>query len=162
VEHNLHDLNNQQTTADTILNSTKIAIDIKNRELANLECKKKQLEDFIAGLKRDNTQYVSFRNVEEERMKKMLDDKKRLLHIALTSVLEVLKEDPNKQLLIYDSLDDLIGIVHPIPPGLNRQQYRQFCLRMLLESSAEVFDKLLSASVDSIMSSVVAKSATIL
>ncbi len=94
-------------------------------------------------------------------MRQTLSDKKMILLIAVTSVLEVLREDPNKQRLIYDCLDDPPCTLPPVPLGLNSQQYRQLCLTILVELAEEVFNKLLNRSVDILMSSAVARPKTV-
>ena len=159
VKNDLQEGNNQIAAVRATLHSYNVSINIKYEELANLNCNKHQLENFIVSLKKNNHQYLSFRSVVVEQIRQMLSDKKVMLIIAVSSVLEVLKEDPNKQLLIYDYLDDPPHTIPTIPPGLDRQQYKQFCQTILLELAEVVFENLLNKCVDSTISSAVARSA---
>jgi len=160
-QRTLCDLGNQVAAARDTLHSSNKSILITNGELSKLNYNKHQLENFIASLKSDNEQYGSFRNDVEKQMRQTLSDNKMILLIAVISVLEVLREDPNKQWLIYDGLDDPPCTLPAVPLGLNSQQYRQLCLTILVELAEEVFNKLLNRSVDILISSVVARPKTV-
>jgi hypothetical protein len=104
-------------------------------------------------LKSDSQEYCRFVSLAREELYQILTDKRVMLHAALLSVLEALKEDPGKQVLIHDSLEDPLYLSPSIPFGLDRQQYRQLSLEMVLEISEQFFEKLINSCVSHVVSS---------
>lgn len=74
---------------------------------------------------------------------------------ALASILDALREDPNKQLLIYDPRDGPMPYgIRRTPPGIDPLQFKQFCQAKLLELAGKYHDKLLKSCMHSTMTSV--------
>jgi hypothetical protein len=142
------DLSNQITTAKETLDSFGKSINLRVEEVVNLNSKKAQLESFITRLKSNSQEYCRVVSLAREELHQILSDKRVMLHAALLSVLEALKEDPEKQVLIYDSLDNPLYTVPPIPFGIEPRQYRQLCLTKCQELAEQFFEKLIKSCVN--------------
>jgi len=128
-------------------------IDLKKQEIEQLSYEKQQLENFIVRLKTNNKEYQRVVRIAKDKVSQVLDDKRVMLNAAIGSVLGALREHPEKQLLIYDSLDASTFRTSSIPLGIDSRQYRQVCLEMLRGLAEELYDKLLNSLVDSTTSS---------
>jgi hypothetical protein len=124
-------------------------IDLKNKEMERLSYEKQRLEDFISRLKTNNAEYDRVIKIAKETVTQVLDNKRLLLHAALGSVVEVLKDHPEKQLLIYDSLETTDYRIPSIPLGIDSQRYRQICMEDVKDLADEVYDRLLNNFVNS-------------
>jgi len=143
-----HDLKNQIATARETLDSLSKSITLIQEELANLNSKKEQIDSVIARLKSNSQEYCRVLGLAREELHQILSNKRVMLYAALLSVLEALKEDPEKQVLIYDSLDN-----PSIPFGVEPQQYRQLALEKSLELAQQFFEKLIISCVNTAVTS---------
>jgi len=50
------------------------------------------------------------------------------MHYISQSIIDALRDDPNKQLLIYDPLDyPMVNTSSHIPPGMDPRYFKWFC-----------------------------------
>jgi hypothetical protein len=147
------DLNHQMLRTKRMLDHDDAIIDLKRQEIEQLSYEKQQLENFIVRLKTNNKEYQRVVRIAKDKVSQVLDDKRVMLNAAIGSVLGALREHPEKQLLIYDSLDASTFRTSSIPLGIDSRQYRQVCLEMLRGLAEELYDKLLNSLVDSTTSS---------
>ncbi len=130
------------------MDSLSKSITLIQEELANLNSKKEQIDSVIARLKSNSQEYCRVLGLAREELHQILSNKRVMLYAALLSVLEALKEDPEKQVLIYDSLDN-----PSIPFGVEPQQYRQLALEKSLELAQQFFEKLIISCVNTAVTS---------
>lgn len=143
-------MNKQKDVATQVLNSLDISFSVKKNEIAKLENNKQQLEGFIKRLKANDEEYLKVVRIAKENVRHVLDNKRGMLNAVIEPVLEALKEHPENQLLIYDSLDSHTHRSSHTPFGLDSPQYRQLCLIDLQE---EAYDKLSNSIVADVISS---------
>jgi DNA-binding Lrp family transcriptional regulator len=149
-EDELYYLNNQKALATQTLNACSISFGVQQTLIAKLENNKQQLEGFIERLKANDEEYKKVVRIAKENVMQILDNKRAMLNAVIVPALEALKEHPEKQLLIYDSLDSHTYRSSHIHFGLDSLQYRQLCLKDLQE---EAYDKLSNSIVADAMSS---------
>jgi hypothetical protein len=136
------------------LNSWTAATNAKETEFTNLNSRNEQLKNITARQKQTK-EYRRVESVAEQRICEILGSKQLMLHAALGSIIEAFREDPYKQLLIYDPLDyPMISTNSRIPPGIDPRYFKQFCVEKLLELAGKFYDKLLESSLSSTISSV--------
>ena len=148
-EDELYYLNNQKALATQTLNAFSISFDVQQKDLAKFENNKQQLKSFITRLKANDEEYNRVVRIAKENVRQILDNKRWMLNAVIGSVLEALKEHPEKQLLIYDSLDSNTHRSSHTLFGLDSLQYRRLCLKDLQE---EAYDKLSNSIVAYVMS----------
>lgn len=141
-------------TAKEELNSRTEATNAKKAEYSILNSRNEQLKTIIA-MQKQTKDYRKVKAVAKKGIHEIFSNKKLMLHEALTSVIEAIREDPNKQLLIYDPLDyPTIHSNSRIPPGVDPRYFRQVCTEKLLEIAGEYYDKLLKGGLFNTMSSI--------
>ncbi len=150
----LDQLNANIAIAKQELISYTAALNSKKAEISELVSHKHQLER-INAREKGRPEYRRVERIAEQRINEILSNKQLVLHAALASILDALREDPNKQLLIYDLRDGppLYGIRHT-PPGIDPLQFKRFCQAKLLELAAKYHDKLLKNFMRSTMTSI--------
>jgi hypothetical protein len=135
------------------LYSYNTAVNSKKAEISDLISHKHQLERIIAREK-GRPEYRRVERIAEQRINEILSNKQLILHAALASILDALREDPSKQLLIYDLRDGPPNRTRRTPPGIDPLQFKQFCQAKLLELAAKYHDKLLKSCMRSTMTSI--------
>jgi hypothetical protein len=93
-ERNLYQLNNQIASTTKLLNSLRISCIRERREIRNIYNKKTRLEALVTGFKSNNEEYLKIKQTVEEKVKSVLTDSKLLLQLALASVIEALRRNP--------------------------------------------------------------------
>jgi hypothetical protein len=150
----LDQINASIAIAKQELYSYTAALNSKKAEISDLVSHKHQLER-INAREKGRAEYRRVERIAEQRINEILSNKQLVLHAALASILDALREDPNKQLLIYDPRDGPppYGIRHT-PPGIDPLQFKRFCQAKLLELAAKYHDKLLKNFMRSTMTSI--------
>jgi len=103
----------------------------------------------IERLKTNDEEYEKIIRIAKENVRRVLYSKRAMINIVTCSILGALRENPEKQLLIYDSWDDSQYGAISIPPGIDLLQYRRICLEDLQE---EAYDRLSNSIVAYAMS----------
>jgi hypothetical protein len=108
LEKDLKELNNQIVYSKSDLNYYHEFCRQKAMELENLKVEKIRLETLINGFMSDNKElYLKIKQAAEENVINLLKDGKMLLKYAIISVMQALRTDANKQLLIFMPEDQL-------------------------------------------------------
>jgi hypothetical protein len=95
LETNLYQLNNQIAITSRHLNSLRISCKRERREIENLYNEKVRLQAIIKGFKSNNEEYLNkIKQTAYEEVKSVLSDGKLLLKIAILSVIESLRSNP--------------------------------------------------------------------
>jgi deoxyhypusine synthase len=94
----LSTLQNQISAAKDSLKLYQSALDDKIQNTAHMHKKLARLEN----IKNNNKDYQQIEKLAEQKANNILSNKKALLTAAVISVLGALKNDPEKQLVIYD------------------------------------------------------------
>jgi cell division protein FtsB len=147
--YSFDDLNHQMFLTKKMLDQGDSMIEQKKQEIEQLSNEKQHLENFISRLKTNSNEYDRVTRIAKAKILQLLYNKRSILEVAIGSILEVLIEHPEKQLLIYDSLDAPDYRIPSIPLGLDTNQYRQFCMENLKGLAEAVFDRLSNNIVNS-------------
>ena len=125
---------------------------------------KVRLEGIVDSFQNNNEEYTKIRNTVEEKVQSVLSDKKMLLKLALLSLTESLRKDPDKfnafiicdnkssysttQTRGYSQYYDTVSYGQQ-----QRQQYpSQNYIDMLLEESEKLYNKLAKEMADEVIS----------
>jgi hypothetical protein len=94
-ERNLYQLNNQIASTTKLLNSFHISCKRERREIENLYNEKTRLEAIVTEFKNNNEEYLDrIKQAAEEDVKSFLTNGKLLLQLAIASVIESLRNNP--------------------------------------------------------------------
>jgi hypothetical protein len=94
-ERNLYQLNNQIASTTKLLNSFRMSCKRERREIGNLDNEKTRLEAIVKAFKSNNEQYLDkIKQAAHEEVKSVLSDSKLLLKVAILSVIESLRSNP--------------------------------------------------------------------
>ena len=128
-------------------------------ELTKLQQQKNKLEGLVDHFQNNNEEYIKIRNTVEEKVISVLSDRKMLLKLALLSLTESMRKDPDKynafifcdnkssssttQTRGYSQYYDTVSY------GQQQQQYpSQDYIDMLLEEAEKLYNKLAKELVD--------------
>lgn len=104
--------------------------------IENLDSKIKQLETYISNLSNSDEYYTKFEQFAREKLDSIIKDRKWVLSLAVGSVIESLRSDPEKQMLIVDST-------------ISEESFQS----VLLDMSEKLFGKILNQLIDVTMKS---------
>ena len=113
-----------------------------------------KLEGLVDNFQNNDEGYVKIRKTAEEKVISILSDAKPLLRIALLSLTESMRKDPDKySSLIYhnntSSTADYSSQYYSTDSYGQQQQYpSQDCIDMLLEEAEKLYNKLVKELVD--------------
>ena len=128
--------------------------------MSKLQIQRVRVKDLVDSFQNDNEGYVKIRNTAEEKLVSILSDKKTLLKLALLSLTESIRKDPDKfNAFIFcdnkslSSTTQTIGYSQyydTVPYGRQQQQQypSQDYITMLLEESEKLYNKLAKGLVD--------------
>jgi hypothetical protein len=85
---------NQIEMKSKALTSYRISCRRERKQIENLYNKKTRLEALVTGFKSNNEEYLKIKQTVEEKVKSVLTDSKLLLQLALASVIEALRRNP--------------------------------------------------------------------
>jgi hypothetical protein len=129
------------------LDSYRLECQKEKEELEYLQEKRMKLEALVRQFENDDEVYDKIRKTAEEKLNSILSDRKMVLKLALLSLIESMRKDPDK----YSQL-----IYHNTPSAANynsqyydttsygqQQQYpSQHCIDMLLQEAEKLYNKL--------------------
>ena len=126
-------------------------------ELTKIELQKVRLEGLVDNFQNDNEGYVKIRNTAEEKVVSILSDKKMLLKLALLSLTESMRKNPDRYIsLIYhnntSSNTEYNSQNYETASYGQHQQYQsQDYISMLIEEAEKLYTSLIKEWVDKII-----------
>jgi hypothetical protein len=143
------------------LDSTHLDCEKEMERLRHLQQKRIKQEDLVKHFENNNEVYIKIRKTVEEEVHSVLSDKKMLLKLALLSLTESMRKDPDKySSLMYNSMSSIpktqsIGYSSnqhygPASSGLQRYSSLDY-ISMLLEESEKLYTSLIKEWVDKII-----------
>jgi hypothetical protein len=156
----LQDLSDQMTTMRKTLDQYKLSCKEQRLELTKLQVQKVRLQELVDNFQNDDEEYIKIRNTAKEKVVSILSDRKVLLKLALLSLIESTRNDPDKYIsLIYNKRSSTPSTSATSTTGysssdqyyntaswiheLRQQQYPPYdYISMLLEESEKLYDKL--------------------
>ncbi len=164
LEGRLGDLNNQITEASNYVEYYKASCRQEETKMNILRQKRMKLEALVKQFENNNEEYVKIRKTVEEKVISTLSDGKLLLRLAVLSIIESIRNNPDKySSLIYNkntcsskSKTDYSNQQYFSPmDGQDRpceDYYSNACINMLIEESEKLYNKLAKPLVDKIIS----------
>jgi hypothetical protein len=149
---NLYQLNNQIASTTKLLTSYRISSIRERREIENLCNEKAKLEAIVMGFKSNNEEYLDkIKYAAYEEVKSVLTDNKLLLKVAILSIIESLRMNPElfNFVIYYNSNNNTAISYGPNYPSLmlsgRRQQQQSFndsYTALILEEAEKLHNKL--------------------
>jgi hypothetical protein len=93
-ERNLYQLNNQIASTRNALTSYRISCIGERRKIEHIHNEQIRIENLVSIFKSNNEEYLKIKQTVEEKVKSVLTDSKLLLQLALASVIEALRRNP--------------------------------------------------------------------
>ena len=95
LNNELHNLNDEIASSKELLKSYTISCERKRQESESLNNEISRLEDIVTRFKGNNEEYLKIKSTVEDMWKNVLTDGKVLLHKALFSIIETLRNENN-------------------------------------------------------------------
>jgi hypothetical protein len=143
IKEQLEDLENKISSAEEQLSETDKACKLKFDELSGICYQIRMLEYQIERFKNSKS-YQAIEKISKDKVNELLTENRKLLEYALVSVIEALKNEPNRYLLIDKKPYNSLGLIQSI---LYEGDY-QFAKEKVLEFADETFYKLQKGIVD--------------
>jgi hypothetical protein len=156
----LQEISDQIATMRKTLDQYQLSCKEERLELTKIQLQKVRLEGLVDNFQNNDQGYVKIRNTAEEKVISILSDKKTLLKLALLSLTESIRKDPdkfnafifcdNKSLSSTTQTRGYSQYYDTVPYGQQkRQQYpSQDCIDVLLEEAEKLYNKLVKELVD--------------
>jgi hypothetical protein len=161
----LQEISDQIATMCKTLDQYQLSCKEERLELTKIQLQKVRLEGLVDNFQNNDQGYVKIRNTVEEKVISILSDKKTLLKLALLSLTESIRKDPdkfnafifcdNKSLSSTTQTRGYSQYYDTVPYGQQqqRQQYSsQDCIDVLLEEAEKLYNKLSKELVGEIIS----------
>ncbi len=103
----------------------------KSSYIENLDSKIRKLESYISKLKTSDEYYTKFEQFAKEKLDSIINDRRWLLGAAVGAVIESIRKDPDKQMIINNIVE-------------SEESYQA----NLLDLSEELFEKILKQLID--------------
>ena len=98
----LQEISDQIATMRKTLDQYQLSCKEERLELTKIQLQKVRLEGLVDNFQNNDEEYVKIRNTAEEKVVTILSDKKTLLKLALLSLTELMRKDPDRYIsLIY-------------------------------------------------------------
>jgi len=155
----LQDLSDQIATIRKTLDQYQLSCKEQRLELTKLQLQKVRLEGLVDNFQNNDQGYVKIRKTVEEKVVSILSDANLLLRIALLSLVESIREDPDRySSLIYHNKTysdteynsqnyETASYMH----GQHQQYQSQDYISMLIEEAEKLYNKLTREWVDQII-----------
>jgi hypothetical protein len=150
----LQEISDQIATMRKTLDQYQLSCKEERLELTKIQLQKVRLEGLVDNFQNNDEGYVKIRNTAEEKVHSVLSDAKPLLRIALLSLVESIREDPDRySSLIYHNTSppaDYISQYYSSDSyGQQQQQYPlQDYITMLTEEAEKLYNKLSKELID--------------
>jgi hypothetical protein len=154
-------LNNQIIMMRKTLDSTRLDYEKEMERLRHLQQERVKQEAIVKHFENSNEGYIKIRKTAEEKVISILSDAKPLLRIALLSLTESMRKDPDKySSLIYhnstSSMGGYSGQYYSTDSYGQQEQYQsQDYISMLIEEAEKLYNKLAKELVDESISNYV-------
>jgi small-conductance mechanosensitive channel len=159
----LQEISDQITTMRKTLDQHQLSCKEQSLELTKIQLQKVRLEGLVDNFQNNDEGYVKIRNTAEEKVVNILSNKKTLLKLALLSLTESMRKNPDKfnAFIFCDNESpssttqtrDYSQYYDTVHYGQQQQQYPSHdYISMLLEESEKLYDKLAKELVDEIIS----------
>jgi hypothetical protein len=153
-------LNNQIIMMRKTLDSTRLDYEKEMERLRHLQQERVKQEAIVRHFENNNEKYIKIRKTVEEKVHIVLSDRKMLLKLALLSLTESIRKDPDKYIsLIYQNTPqnaastDYSSNQYYKTASHGQQHYpSQDYITMLLEEAEKLYNKLAKELVDEIIS----------
>ena len=156
----LQELSDQIATMRKTLDQYQLSCKEQRLELTKLQMQKVRLEGLVDNFQNNNEEYVKIRKAVEEKVVSILSNRKMVLKLALLSLTESMRKDPDKfNAFIFcdnkssSSTTQTRGYSQyydTVPYGQQQQQQypSQDCIDVLLEEAEKLYNKLAKELVD--------------
>jgi chromosome segregation ATPase len=154
----LQELSDQIATMRKTLDQYQLSCKEQRLDLTRLQMQKLRLEGLVDKFQNNNEEYIKIRKTVEEKVHSILSDKKMLLKLAILSLSESMRKDPDKySSLIYNnnisSNADYNNQCYTASYMYGQQQQypAQAYMDMLIEEAERLYNKLTKELVDEII-----------
>jgi hypothetical protein len=150
----LQEISDQIATMRKTLDQYQLSCKEERLELTKIQLQKVRLEGLVDNFQNNDEGYVKIRNTAEEKVHSVLSDAKPLLRIALLSLVESIREDPDRySSLIYHNTSppaDYISQYYSSDSyGQQQQRYpSQDYISMIIEEGEKLYNKLSKELID--------------
>jgi hypothetical protein len=138
--------------------STHLDYEKEMERLRHLQQQRMKQEAFVKQFENNNEEYVKIRKTVEEKVHSIMSDRRMVLKLALLSLIESMRKDPDKHShLIYNNNTPSAPPrtqatdYHTASYGQQQQYPSQAYTDMLLEEAEKLYNKLAKESVDEII-----------
>jgi hypothetical protein len=156
------ELTDQISTMRKTLDQYQLSCKEERLELTKIQLQKVRLEGIVDSFQNNDEGYVKIRNTAEEKVVNILSNKKTLLKLALLSLTESMRKDPDKfnAFIFCDNKSSSstaqtrgYSQYYDTASYGQRQQYPSWdCIDMLLEEAEKLYNKLAKELGDEIIS----------
>jgi hypothetical protein len=164
LEGRLGDLNNQITEASNCVEYYKASCRQEETKMNILRQKRMKLEALVKQFENNSEEYVKIRKTVEEKVIITLSDGKMLLKLALLTIIESIRNNPDKYSSLiynkntcfpksktdYSNQQDFSSMDGQYRP--REDYYSNGCISVLIEESEKLYNKLAKPLVDRIIS----------
>jgi hypothetical protein len=153
----LQELSDQIATMRKTLDQYQLSCKEQRLELTNLQLQKIRLEGIVDSFQNDNEEYDKIRNTIEEKVVSILSDKKMLLKLALLSLTESMRKDPDRysSLIYHNNTSSNIEYnsqnYETASYGQQQQYQSQDYISMLIEEAEKLYTTVIKEWVDKII-----------
>jgi hypothetical protein len=155
----LQEISDQIATMRKTLDQYQLSCKEQRLELTKIQLQKVRLEGLVDNFQNNDEGYIKIKNTAEEKVISILSDRKMLLKLALLSLTESMRKDPDKfNAFIFcdnkssSSTTQTRGYSQyydTVPYERRQQQYpSQDCIDVLLEEAEKLYNKLAKELVD--------------
>jgi hypothetical protein len=151
-ERNLYRLNNQIASTTKLLGSYRISCIRERREIEKLYNEKANLEAIVTEFKGNNEEYLDkIKQAAEEKVKDVLTNGKLILQLALASIVESLRSNPELyNFVLYDNSNNTNISYGPSYPSLilsgeqqqQQQSFNDTYTALILEEAEKLYNNL--------------------
>jgi chromosome segregation ATPase len=158
----LHILNDKIATSKELLKSYTSSCERKRQESESLNNEISRLEALVTRFKNNNEEYLKIKSTVEDSLKNVLADGKVLLHKAIFSIIETLRNENNttKNHLISFLAKEAITVSHyrdykyvPLASGVQQElaQYIEDYINAILEEAEKLYNRMIKDLTDTII-----------
>jgi hypothetical protein len=155
---NLYQLNNKIASTTKLLNSFRMSCKRERREIENLYNEKARLEAIVDQFKNDNEEYLSkIKQIAYEEVKSVLSDGKLLLKIAILSVIESLRSNPELGNFVFYNISNntyesnYLSLMSSGGQHQHQQSFNNTYTALILEESEKLYNQLITEFTNRVM-----------
>jgi hypothetical protein len=155
----LHSVNDEIASAKVLLNSYHMLCERKRQEAENLNNEISRLETLVSRFMSNNEEYLKIEKTVEEKVKSVFTDNKQILQFALASVIEAIRQNPDKynNLLLYNAFSSSRAIISAQQSSSQPYHHNEDHNSMILDVADKLYSTLLKQLVCKIMDNTTAE-----